>query len=323
MDGTAWIDPTELTGRRSDLRARGVSDWALRGPEWRRTSLHGIWAPSATDPRSADQRIAEARLLLPAGAALGGWAAAYVHGAEELDGRMPYGDGLRPMPVCVGPGHRILRRSGIALSTSTLAPGDTVVIDGIPVLSLVRTAFDLGRSRDRETALSDIDALLRSTPLDLAELQDYAAAHVGWRGVGHLRWVASHASPWALSCPESILRYVWVVEAGLPAPLVNREVLDTTGRLLGVADLLDPTVGLAGEYDGRHHRRPGQRTSDFGRQEQFELFGLTVRRATGLSLFGRRRELVHRLRSGYELAVARSRGERSWLVGGQFRGLRR
>lgn len=58
---------------------------------------------------------------------------------------------------------------------------------------------------------------------------------------------------------ESRVRVVWVVECGLPRPLVNQEVFDRrTGRLLGVADLLDIEAGLVVECDGGEHAKAGR-----------------------------------------------------------------
>jgi hypothetical protein len=43
----------------------------------------------------------------------------------------------------------------------------------------------------------------------------------------------------AASCPESRLRVLWVVEAGLPPPLVNVPVFTLSGLLIGIPDLID------------------------------------------------------------------------------------
>ena len=83
--------PDEVVGpalRRQALEAVGVSDWELRGPLWERAyrGLH-VWA--ALDLDEPAQRIREAARLLPRGGAVGGWAAAHLLGARELDGRNP------------------------------------------------------------------------------------------------------------------------------------------------------------------------------------------------------------------------------------------
>ena len=71
------------------------------------------------------------------------------------------------------------------------------------------------------------------------------------------------------SVRETAFRMFWIFDCGLPDPVVNAVVRDTSGRLLGIGDLLDPATGLLGEYDGAQHREeistpwttPGRRGS--------------------------------------------------------------
>lgn len=119
--------------------------------------------------------------------------------------------------------------------------------------------------------------------------------------------VAHLADPRAASFPESRLRYVWVVEAGLPVPLVNVTLTDTDGHRLGDPDLLDIEAALVGEYDGAHHRALDSHTRDNAREEGFELRNLVVVRATSIDLWPRRPLLVRRLEDGYRRGLARDR----------------
>ncbi len=67
-----------------DLASRGITRLQTRGRSWRRTS-RGYFVPAGT-PESVGQRILDAApLILPAGA-VAGWAAAFVHGVDLLDG---------------------------------------------------------------------------------------------------------------------------------------------------------------------------------------------------------------------------------------------
>lgn len=50
------------------------------------------------------------------------------------------------------------------------------------------------------------------------------------------------------------MRLIWVLDAILPPPSVNSPIYDLTGRLLGIADLLDLQAGVVGEFDGAEHR---------------------------------------------------------------------
>jgi hypothetical protein len=118
----------------------------------------------------------------------------------------------------------------------------------------------------------------------------------------------------AASCPESRLRLLWVVDAGLPHPRVNRPVFDPAGVLLGVPDLLDPESGLVGEYDGAVHRDARRHAADNVREERLESHGLTVVRATAIDLKHKRAQSALRLRDGYRRAMARNRRLDRWTM---------
>ena len=145
------------------------------------------------------------------------------------------------------------------------------------------------------------------------------ATHDGGGGCGRPRRDASRrrraldlADGRAASGPESRLRYVWQVEAGLPKPTVNVAVLDSSGAFAGIPDLLDEASGLVGEYDGGQHRELVQHTNDNAREERLESLGLVVVRATSVDLKSRRTQLIARMRSGYQRA--RGQHRRSWQI---------
>jgi hypothetical protein len=314
----------------------------------RSTEKH-VWA--AADLDDPGQRIREASRLLPRGGAVGGWAAAYLLGAREVDGLDPthlaraagevtalpsstrakprgaraVASGLVPVLLCTGPGKRIRAQIGVRLMRSRLDASDVVDIDGIPVTSPERTAFDLARGLDGfrtpdrvlhvMNAVSDVDAVLRVTRSGAAVVRDYADKRPGWKGAPFARQVLALADADALSRTESALRVVWVMLAGLPRPVLNRPVHDGHGFLLGYPDLLDPASGLIAESDGSHHRRLDQHTADNAREEDFERHNLHVVRATSLDLYRRRGALTHRLVAGYRDARARDVRRDDWVVG--------
>ena len=110
------------------------------------------------------------------------------------------------------------------------------------------------------------------------------------------------------------MRWVWVMEAGLPIPLVNRSICDGEGTLLGEPDLLDDEAGLVGEFDGSGHREIRQHTADNIREEFFENLGLEVVRATSIDLWQRRPELVQRIQAKYARGLARDRSRDGFFV---------
>lgn len=102
-------------------RELGVSPKELRGRRWR-SPYRGVAVPATPAAGFPLQRIYDAAELLPSGAALGGWAAAYLQRATDLDGR-GRGWETEPVPIVV-PQHLSIRpRPGIVLWRNGLADG--------------------------------------------------------------------------------------------------------------------------------------------------------------------------------------------------------
>jgi hypothetical protein len=296
----------ERTQGRAHLIEQGVTSHELRGPLWHRAA-HGWYRfmdASADDP---DSRIDMARCVMPPDGALTGWAAAYLHGTKDFDGRSWDGC-LEPVVVAL-PRNRRIKRAGIATIRAPLPEQDITTIGGINVTTAPRTCFELMRRGSLEDAVVAVDAMLRAGAVKLDELRTYVDGKARWDGVPAARAALELVDGRAASCPESRLRVVWVVEAKLPRPKVNVPVFGPSGHLAGVPDLLDEETGLAGEYDGAHHRGLEQHAADNVREERLEALGLTVVRATSVDLRRGRRQLVARLREGYRRA---SRASRRW-----------
>lgn len=297
---------------REQLAGFGVTPHELRGPFWRSVH-HGRYQWALGDGDSPVDRILAAFSILPRDGALGGWAAAYYHGARELDGRRWDGE---PLPVqFVLPTRLRVRRSGIVTTRAPLEPDDVVIDHGKLITNPARTCFDLMRLGSVQDAVVALDAMLRADAVRLDDVRTYVASHRGWKGVRTARTAVELADPAARSCPESRFRVIWIVDAGLPRPLVNHPVRSRqTGRLLGIPDLLDPESGLVGEYDGAHHRRLANHADDNVREERLEAHNLTVVRATSLDVFGRRPELVRRSHNGYRRARQRNPRRDRWAA---------
>lgn len=92
----------------------------------------------------------------------------------------------------------------------------------------------------------------------------------------------------SLSRPETHLRLL-LVAARLPEPQIN---LAADGLLL---DLAWPDLRVCVEYEGDHHRDPGQFRRDIRRIERLVDAGWIVIRVTAADLYRGRRELVTRI----------------------------
>jgi hypothetical protein len=293
-------------------RGLGLTRHELNGPLWQLLG-RGVRGWCGLDARDPMTRIRAVAAQLPAGVAVGGWAALKVHGVHDVDGTSGPGGG-RQLPVLVQPGprSRVRPRPGIVVDRSALSATDLTEVDGILVASAVRGCFDVMRRDGVEEGLVAGDAAGRMIGLAPEDVRSYVETHPRLPGVPRARVCAALLDPRAASNPESRLRYVWLVEAGLPPPLVNPAVVDDWGRLLGMPDLLDDAAGFVVEYDGAHHRDLRRHTADNAREERLERAGLIVVRATAIDLWPRRSELVQRLRDGHARGLARDRDKDRW-----------
>jgi len=206
------------------------------------------------------------------------------------------------------------RQRGIELDRSTILDADLAERDGVLVTSAARSCLDVARRLGVEDGLVATDAALQAGATTPAELSEAVGRLAGIRGVPRARLVVTLADPGAESAPESRLRYVWIVEAGLPRPLANPDVLTLNGSFVARTDLLDPDAGMAGEYDGAVHRELDRHTADNVREEDMEDLGLRVVRVTSVDLWPQRRHLVRRLQTTYARVLTRDRSRDRWLV---------
>ena len=176
--------------RTTELLALGVTPKELRGPRWR-TPFRGVHTPAVASPTSPAQRVLDAAELLPARGAIGGWAAGWLLGATDLDGRGRSGRETEELVVVVPRGHHPAPRPGIRFIRCQVAEDDLTIVDGIVVTNATRTAFDLARSGSVEDGLVATDVLCRQLHLAPSDLVHYAHQHRRLRG---------HPSP-VRSCP--------------------------------------------------------------------------------------------------------------------------
>jgi hypothetical protein len=94
----------------AELARRGVGRGALQGAGYKRIA-RGYYrrALDEMDRRiTPTQRIVDARIALPDRALIAGWAAAFVHGVDALDGLDDHTLRPLPVPVLLPPGlHRV------------------------------------------------------------------------------------------------------------------------------------------------------------------------------------------------------------------------
>ena len=294
------------------LRELGVSRREIDGPLWQRLGrgVHAWHGLAGDDP---DLRIQTVGATQPSGAVIGGWAALRALGVTALDGRSgPGSDRLVPVLVHVGPRGRSRPTPTLHVDRGVLRDEDLLEHDGLLVMRPTAACVSIARRYGVEEGLVAADAAVGAGLTCADELRGYVARRRGTRGIPAARTVADLVDGCAASPPESRLRFVWVVEAGLPRPLVNPSVVTEDGVFVGKPDLLGLDAGLVAEYDGAHHRDLRQHTADNAREEGFERLNLVVVRATALDLWPRRPDLVRRLRWAHRQGTSRDRGRDRW-----------
>lgn len=109
------------------------------------------------------------------------------------------------------------------------------------------TAVEVARTVNRRRVLATLDAALRSGACSVAELQAAVDEQKGRRGIVAVRDLLPLADPRAESPMESEARLVFH-DGGLPAPVLQREIIDRCGKLWRV-DFAWPEAMVAAEYD--------------------------------------------------------------------------
>lgn len=217
----------------------------LRSGEIRRV-FYGVGVDGRV-PDTRDLRIEALALVVPEGALVADHTAAAVWGVDTRPPGMLRD--LRPMLVVP---HGKVRPVGsrAIVRQSTVPDPDAVELRGIRVTSPLRTAVDLLRLCWRPHALAAADALVRAGAVDLTTLRESVASLRRFPGTGQAQELAPRVDPGAESHGESWMR-CRIMDAGLPAPILNHEVRLDEGvyRLDGV--YLEQRV--ATEYDGREY----------------------------------------------------------------------
>jgi hypothetical protein len=186
---------------------------------------------------------------------IAGRAAAALRGAQWIDATTPIEmvwRGGRPPP-------------GIVVRNERLDAEDIVVVDGIPVTTPERTAFDLARHLPRDLAARHLDALARVTGVKAADVQLLGDRYPKARGLPRSRIALSLMDGGAQSPQETRLRLM-LIDDGLPRPRTQIRVSDGVNEAFIDMGYDEPMVGF--DYEGVHHsENRGQYVRDIGRAE--------------------------------------------------------
>ena len=257
--------PTEAASKR-DLVNRGLSPERIAAEFMR---LHGsVYVPRTSVP-DARARIAAAVASAPDGCVVGGVAASILHGCTWFDGDFEI-ELFREPTACNRPGRsrRIIR--------TDLREDEITTVDGMRVTTPERTAYDLGRRRPDFRALGQLEDLARATSFSIPKLTQMAEMRKGRRGVRQLRALIPFINGKGESPLEAWLK-LFMVQSGLPLPVVQWEVFDEFGDFVARVDLAYVEAKIAVEYDGEEfHSTPEQIARDEKRDARLRKLGWTV-----------------------------------------------
>ena len=196
---------------------------------------------------------------------------------------------LRPISIFRPSGNGRLRNDLAESGERNLSPSDIIEVSGIAVTTPLRTAWDLGRVRFREQAISGLDAMLRLDAFTQEELVQGVGRFRGMRWVTRLRELAPLADGRAASPGESVLRLRWL-DCGLPTPEPQVEVRQD-GVLIAILDIANRAIRFAAEYDGAEwHSSPEQHKHDRARRAAAERQDWLVLPFIAANVFGRQRD---------------------------------
>ena len=188
-------------------------------------------------------------------ATVAGVSAAALHGTRWIDPALPA---------------ELIRREtcdvkGIVIHRVRLRDDERCVVQGIPMTTPARTAFDLGRRDQLEMAIIRVDALANATGLKPLDIERLAADRRGTRGIVQLRRVVDLMDRGAESPQETRTRLL-LIAAGFPRPRTQIVVVDDYGEFVGRVDMGWDEWKVGVEYDGpQHWDDPEQHARDIDR----------------------------------------------------------
>ena len=257
-----------------------------------RRAVTGVYVSSHVGD-SVDLRARCLRLVVPEDCVIVDRHAGWLLGAQMILAPNEH-LGLRPLSLFRPSGHGRLRNSLSESGERNLLPGDVTDVRGLRVTTPLRTAWDLGRVRWPDEAISGIDAMLRLNVFSREEFLAGVRRFRGMRWVTTLRTMAALGDGRSESPGESVLR-LRCLESRLPTMEPQVEVR-RDGRLLARLDLANEEWRIGAEYDGAEwHSSPAQRCRDRVRREVVRHEDWLVETFTVVDVFGRDRECDRKL----------------------------
>jgi Transcriptional regulator, AbiEi antitoxin len=156
------------------------------------------------------------------------------------------------------------RRSVVIVHCGPFVAEDVVELNGVQLTSLARTVIDLARSRPFDQAVASGDRAV-AIGLNRISLDQALVRMKRWPYVRQARRVVAFLDGRSESVGESLSR-VQLADDGLPAPELQRQIIDARGRPIGRVDFCWEAQRTIGEFDGKikygRMLKPGQSSED-------------------------------------------------------------
>jgi very-short-patch-repair endonuclease len=269
-----------------EARDAGLTRHALSGKAWQRIGA-GLyrWNELPDDPWLT---LSAWRRVLPAQTVFAGASAAWLHGIDP--------EPAESVEVVLPPSSSVRTRPGLIVRHGQIPPADRASVRGLRVTSLHLTLATLCLRRPAGEALVALDTAVRLGLADSASLCRYATTARGRPGTARMRSLALLAAA-AESPMETRLRWL-LIQARLPRPQVQANLLDAESRFVGRADIYYPEARLVIEFDGGNHRE--RMVQDNRRQNLIINGGYRVLRFTAVDVYKHANALVAQVRSALE-----------------------
>jgi hypothetical protein len=209
---------------------------------WYRPIYPNVHAPRGSELTLRDRTVG-AWLWSKRRGVVTGLAAAELHGSRWIDHDVD----IELIYKCTRP------PCGIIARNERIGSDEWEELHGLPVSNPARTAFDLGRFRSRQDAVTRLDALMRVSPYSLEDVMTLTKRYRGAHGVARLKAVLPLVDGGAASPRETFWRLL-VIDAGFPRPTTQIPVFDECGRPVRVLDFGWEDFTVAIEYDGDQHQ---------------------------------------------------------------------
>jgi very-short-patch-repair endonuclease len=265
------------------LAAGDISRYELRTHY--RAIMPNVYLEKRVEP-TLRQRTIAAWLWSRREAVIAGSPASAMHGAKWVDDSVPveliWRNARAP--------ERVVTRHQL------LSAQEFELLDGLPVTTPERTAFDLGRRGGLNLAVAQLDALAAATDFKVNDVLELAGAHRHTRGLRQLETALDLVDGGAQSPKETWLRLL-LINAGFPKPRTQIPVLSADGFPRYFLDMGWEDIMLAVEYDGEQHWTDAyQFAKDVDRQEHVAKVGWSVIRVVSQH---RPRDVIRRVQQAW------------------------